>query len=87
MNIKRCTNCGSFTTSDNSICDVCVNKLKYNTTVLNSYFEGNASFESIKSISSETGISPSIIQKYMIDNHYIDEPSNTTTDFYTNMPY
>ena len=87
MEIKKCTNCGAFTTAESSLCDICAKKLKYNTTLLNSYFEGNINFDSIQAISSTTGVSPSVVQNYMIENHYLENPTNATDAYFGNLPY
>ena len=86
MELRRCKNCGSFTTSEDSLCDVCANKLKYNNTVLKSYFEEAVSFGSIQSISSATGVSPSVIKNYMDENNYI-ETTSPNDDIYKDLPY
>lgn len=87
MEIKKCSNCGAFTTSPDSLCNVCTNTLNYNKTVLKGYFDETADFGSIETVSSVTGVSPSIVQNYMIENNYIDAPTNATDDYYTNLPY
>lgn len=87
MDIKRCSNCGSFTTAESGLCDVCANKLKFSNTVLKNYFEENISFGSIGSIASATGISPSVVQNYMIENNYLDTPTSATDEYYKGLPY
>ncbi|MBQ9267387.1 MAG: hypothetical protein IJ217_03820 [Clostridia bacterium] len=87
MEIKKCSNCGSFTTSADSLCDVCAKQLKYNTTLLNNYFESNVNFGSISAIASATGVSPSVVQNYMIENNYLEVPTNATDAYYGNLPY
>lgn len=72
MVIKKCINCGSFISSENTLCTTCANKLTYENTVLKNYFDENCSFDSIPSISAMTGISPTSVQRYMISNNYID---------------
>lgn len=78
MEIKKCINCGSFISSENALCATCSNKITYENTVLKNYFDENSSFDSIPSISASTGISPSTIQNYMLDNNYIDTDSTLT---------
>lgn len=85
MEIKKCKNCGEFIMSENNICTSCLNKLNYGKTVLKSYFEDTNSCNSISSISSSTGVAPSIIQNYLNENN-IDIPINDT-DFYNSLPY
>ena len=87
MDIKRCSNCGSFTTSENGLCDTCANKLKYSNTILKNYFEENETYGSISSIASTTGVSPSIIQSYMIENNYLDTPTSATDEYFKGLPY
>ena len=87
MEIKKCSNCGAFTTAEDALCSVCATQLSFSNTVLKNYFDENANFDSIQSISSTTGLSPSIVQNYMIQNNYIDAPTNATDDYYTNLPY
>ena len=78
MEIKKCLNCGSFISSESTLCEKCSNKITYENTVLKNYFDGNSSFDSIPSISASTGISPVTIQNYMLNNNYIDTDSNLT---------
>ena len=46
--------------------------IDYKNNVLNNFFDENASFDSISSISAVTGIAPSSVQRFMISNNYID---------------
>ncbi len=85
MEIKKCINCGSFISSEATLCASCANKITYENTVLKNYFDENSSFDSIPSISAVTGISPSSIQRYMLNNNYID--SNTPTTGYSSIQY
>lgn len=87
MMIKKCLNCGSFTTSEGSLCDNCAKELKFNTTLLNSYFEENANLSSIRSISSSTGIAPSVIQNYMADNNYVEIPNNKDDAYHNELQF
>ncbi len=73
MEIKKCINCGSFITTNASLCTSCANKITYENTVLKNYFDENTSFDSISSISVATGVSPKSIQSFMIENNYMDE--------------
>ena len=70
MEIKKCTSCGAFITTEETICDSCKNKMNYDMTLLKNYFDENPSFNSISEISVTTGISPTSIQKYMQENDY-----------------
>ena len=72
MEIKKCINCGSFISTESTLCTKCANKITYENTVLKNYFDENSSFDSIPSISASTGISPATIQSYMLTNNYID---------------
>lgn len=78
MEIKKCINCGSFISSESTLCTECANKITYENTVLKNYFDENSSFDSIPSISASTGISPSSIQNYMLQNNYIDSDTPVT---------
>lgn len=78
MEIKKCINCGSFISSESTLCTKCTNKITYENTVLKNYFDENSSFDSIPSISASTGISPATIQNYMVSNNYIDLDTPTT---------
>jgi len=78
MEIKKCICCGSFITSDASLCVTCANKKMYDSTVLKNYFDENSSFESISSISAATGVSPNTIQNYMKENNFIDSDFSFT---------
>lgn len=90
MELKKCINCGDFISSNSNLCSSCATKLAYGKTILKGYFDENYAvndFSSIKEISSATGISPIIVQQYMIENNYIEAPTNSTDEYYTNMPY
>ena len=78
MVIKKCISCGSFISSEATLCEKCANKITYENTVLKNYFDENSSFDSIPSISAATGISPAAIQHYMLENNYIDPTTNTS---------
>ena len=82
MEIKKCINCGSFITTNASLCTTCANKITYENTVLKNFFDENSSFDSISSISVATGVSPNSIQKFMLENNYIDD-IDTTNGFST----
>lgn len=87
MELKKCKNCGAFIASNSNLCTTCSNTLSYSKTILKGYFDEGISCDSIKTVSSATGVSPSIVQNYMIENNYIDVPTNATDDYYTNLPY
>ena len=78
MEIKKCINCGSFISSDATLCSTCANKITYENTVLKNFFDENASFDSIPSISAVTGIAPSAVQRFMISNNYIDTNADSS---------
>ena len=86
MELKKCKNCGAFINSEGDFCSSCANTLSFNTTVLNDYFGGAANFDSITNIASQTGVSPSIVENYMIKNNIIDSASLEKTSF-ANLPY
>lgn len=86
MELKKCKNCGAFINSEDDFCSSCANTLSFNTTVLNDYFGGPANFDSIPNIASQTGVSPSIVENYMIKNNIIDSSSLEKTSF-ANLPY
>ena len=71
MEIKKCTKCGAFIMSDGNVCASCMKETAYENTVLKNYFDENASFDSIPSISAVTGIAPEVIQNYMKVNNYM----------------
>ncbi len=82
MEIKKCANCGSFISSSATICTTCANKASFDNTLLKNYFDENASFDSISSISATTGVSFNTVQKYILDNNYGGSeitPSNFNT--------
>ena len=79
MEIKKCSNCGSFITSDATLCSSCTNKANYDRTLLKNYFDEAISFDSISAVSATTGVSPNSIQKYMQDNDYINSEINPTS--------
>lgn len=65
MEIKKCSNCGAFITTEGSLCTSCSSKLNYDMSLLKNYFEATPSFDSISAVSNATGVSPSSIQKYI----------------------
>lgn len=79
MEIKKCANCGSFITTDATVCDSCLNKSSYDMTLLKNYFDETSSFDSISAISATTGVSPKAIQKYMLDNNYTNSEINQSS--------
>lgn len=87
MELKRCKNCGAFIASDANLCTTCANTLNYNKTILKGYFDEGISCDSVKTVSSATGISPAVVEKYIQENDYIDVPTNDTDEYYTNIPY
>lgn len=88
MELKKCKNCGAFINSESDFCSTCANTLNYNKTILKSYFEDSASnnFDSITSVSSNTGVHPRIVQNYMIENNYVDSATLESTSF-ASLPY
>ena len=79
MEIKKCTNCGAFITTEATICGSCLNKSTYDMTLLKNYFDETSSFDSISAVSAATGVSPKAIQKYMQDNNYTNSEFNPTS--------
>lgn len=79
MEIKKCANCGAFITTEGNLCNTCLNKARYDNTLLKNYFDENTSFDSISSVSAATGVSPKAIQQFMIDNNYTNSEINSTT--------
>ena len=87
MELKKCKNCGAFINSESDFCNTCANTLSYNRTILKGYFEdGSANFNSVTAVSSQTGVSPTIIQDYMVEKNYIDSSSLEKTSF-ASLPY
>ena len=87
MELKKCKNCGAFINSESEFCSSCANNLSYNLTILKNYFEDeNNSFDSITAVSGRTGVSPTIVQNFMIENNYIDSTEIEKTSF-ANIPY
>ena len=87
MELRKCKNCGAFINSEADFCTTCANTLSYNNTILKGYFEGvNASFDSISAVSSHTGVSPSIVENYMVNNNMVDSSTLEKTSF-ANLPY
>ena len=81
MEIKKCVSCGAFIMSDEDLCASCAKELSFQNTVLKNYFDENASFDSISSISAATGIDANVIQKYMRTNNYIDSNIDIDSSF------
>ena len=86
MELKKCKNCGAFITSDQEYCTTCVNMLSYNKTILKGYFDNVVPDGNIGSIASTTGVSPSLVQNFMVENNYIDSDVLTKTSF-ASLPY
>lgn len=78
MEIKKCNNCGAFITSNETVCTSCANKANFDNTLLKTYFNENASFDSISAVSATTGVSPKSIQKYIQENSCLDTEMNPT---------
>ena len=85
MELKKCKNCGAFINSEGDFCSACANTLSYNRTILKDYFDksNSANFDSVVTVSSQTGVSPTIVQNYMIENNYIDSSNLEQTSFAT----
>ena len=88
MELKKCKNCGAFINSENDFCNTCTNNLSYNRTILKDYFDnGNTvNFDSVVTVSDHTGVSPTIVQNYMVENNYIDSATLEKTSF-ASLPY
>jgi hypothetical protein len=88
MELRKCKNCGAFINSESDFCTACANTLNYNKSILKNYFEDNGStnFGSISSVSSNTGVSPNIVQTYMTENEYINSADLESTSF-ASLPY
>lgn len=87
MELKKCKNCGAFISSEADFCSTCENTLSYNRTILKGYFDDvTANFDSISTVSSQTGVSPRIVENYMLENNMIDSASLEKTSF-ASLPY
>lgn len=87
MELKKCKNCGAFINSESDFCNTCANTLSYNRTILKDYFEGgSANLNSVTTVSSQTGVSPTIIENYMVEKNYIDSSTLEKTSF-ASLPY
>ncbi len=87
MELRKCKNCGAFINSNAEYCTTCSNTLSYNTTILKGYFDSTREFsDSISAVSSNTGVSPSIVENFMVENNMIDSATLEKTSF-ANLPY
>lgn len=87
MELKKCKNCGAFINSDTEFCSSCANTLSFSNTVLKGFFEARQdNFDSVTKVSSQTGVSPSIVENYMLENNMIDSESLEKTSF-ASLPY
>jgi predicted amidophosphoribosyltransferase len=86
MEIKKCARCGAFFSSISNVCSSCQNKESYDRTVLKNYFDENLSFDSVHAVSEETGISPTTIENYLLENNF-NNPNNDNNSFYNQIPY
>ncbi len=83
MELKKCKNCGAFISSENDFCNACSNNLSYSRTILKDYFDNTnaADFSSVVTVSGQTGVAPTIVQDYMVENNYIDSAALEKTSF------
>ncbi len=82
MELKKCKNCGAFINSSEDFCSACSNILAYNKTILKGYFDSSAgTVDSIPNISSQTGVSPKIVENYMLENNIINSEEIEKTSF------
>lgn len=86
MELKKCKNCGAFISSDVEFCSTCTNTLSYNKTILKGYFDSGITANSVSAVSSNTGVSPKIVESYMIENNYINSEGLEATSF-ASIPY
>ncbi len=87
MELRKCKNCGAFISSEDDFCTSCANTLSYNHTILKGFFDGApTNIDSVSTVSSQTGVSPSIVENYMVANNMIDSSTLEKTSF-ANLPY
>jgi hypothetical protein len=68
MELKKCRRCGCFHTSLNNLCNACIAKDDNDINKLKNYLDTYSKFDSIQSISVDTGISSKNITRYLDDN-------------------
>ncbi len=68
MVIKKCSRCGGFFSSEESVCQNCVPKDKAEISKLKNFFESTSNNNTINDISYYTGISEKNINRYLQNN-------------------
>ena len=76
MIIKKCNRCGSFFSSEESVCQNCIPKDKAEISKLKNFFENASNDNTINDISNYTGISEKNINRYLQDKEVINNISN-----------
>lgn len=72
MEIKKCSRCGSFYTSDAQVCQNCMPKDKQDMVKLQGYVENNSCNLSKQQISIDTGISIRNLNRYLQAEEFKD---------------
>ncbi len=72
MNFNKCSRCGCFFMSDNSVCPNCEAKDKYEMSELKTFLEENTSQINIDNLSASTGISVKNLNRFLSQEQFAD---------------
>ena len=70
MEFNRCSRCGAFYISENSVCPNCQPKDNCEKIVLQNYLEENQMPKSIEILSKDTGISVKNLNRFLGDTNF-----------------
>lgn len=70
MVIKKCSRCGGFFSSEETVCKNCIPKDKAEISKLKNFFESASNNNTINDISYSTGISEKNINRFLQNNEF-----------------
>lgn len=72
MNLNKCSRCGCFFVSDNSVCPNCQTKDQYEMSQLKNFLQENTSQINVDNLSISTGISVKNINRFLSQEQFSD---------------
>lgn len=72
MNLNKCSRCGCFFVSDNSVCPNCQTKDQYEMSQLKNFLQENTSQIDVDNLSIFTGISVKNINRFLSQEQFSD---------------
>lgn len=72
MNLNKCSRCGCFFVSDNSVCPNCQTKDQYEMSQLKNFLQENTSQINVDNLSISTGISVKNINRFLFQDQFSD---------------